>query len=113
MAIAPAAIAPGGVVELKETTSGRFAVQGPLTFATAKRARQIGLRALRAANSRQLEIDCSGIAASDSAGLAVLLDWMAVAKGSGRSLCFRNLPEQLKALARISDVEELLEKGVS
>jgi len=112
MAIAPAAIAPSGVVEVKETAAGKFAVHGPLTFATARRARETGLAALHATNSRELEIDCSGITSSDSAGMTVLLDWMALAKRSGRSLCFRNLTDQLKALARISEVEELLEKGV-
>lgn len=112
MAIAPAVAAPGGVVELQEAGPGKFAVRGPLTFATARRARDTGLAALRTINSRQVEIDCAGIGSSDSAGLAVLLDWMSSAKRSGRSLCFVNLPEQLKALARISDVEELLEKGV-
>jgi phospholipid transport system transporter-binding protein len=112
MAIAPAAVAPGGVVELKETAAGKFAVSGPLTFATARRGRETGLAVLGAINSRAIEIDCAGITSSDSAGLAVLLDWMSAARHAQRSLCFLNLPEQLKALARISDLEELLEKGV-
>ena len=112
MAPAPAAVAPGGAVELKEAAPGKFAVSGPLTFATARRARETGLAALAAISSREIEIDCGRISSSDSAGLAVLLDWMSAAKRSGRSLCFVNLPEQLRALARISDVEELLQKGV-
>lgn len=44
--------------------------------------------------------------------MSVLLDWLAFAKHSGRSLHFANLPEQVQALARISEVQELLERGV-
>jgi ABC-type transporter Mla MlaB component len=42
----------------------------------------------------------------------VLLDWLAFARGSGRSMHFESLPEQVRAIARISDVLDLLEKGV-
>ena len=87
-----------------------FAVVG--YFATAKAARESGLSAFNAANSRELQVDCSGITSSDSAGMTVLLDWLAIAKGAGRSMHFASLPEQVQALARISDVHELLEKGV-
>jgi phospholipid transport system transporter-binding protein len=57
-------------------------------------------------------MDCSGIVASDSAGLTVLLDWLAHAKREGRSLRFTNLPAELLAIARISEVDELLQRGV-
>jgi phospholipid transport system transporter-binding protein len=99
-------------VELQESSPGKFVARGPLTFATARLARQSGLAAFAAAGSRQIEVDCSGITSSDSAGMAVLLDWLAFAKRTGRSLHFTNLPEQVQAIARITDVLELLEKGV-
>lgn len=98
--------------ELQEHSPGKFAARGPLTFATASRARESGLAAFGAANSRELEVDCSGITSSDSAGMSVLLDWLAIAKRAGRSMHFVSLPEQVQAIARISDVLELLEKGV-
>lgn len=99
-------------VELKESSPGNYAARGPLTFPTARLAREGGLAVLRAASAPRIEIDCGGITSSDSAGMTVLLDWLAFAKRSGRSLHFLNLPEQLQAIARISDVLELLEKGV-
>jgi phospholipid transport system transporter-binding protein len=70
------------------------------------------LAALDGANSRELEVDCSGITSSDSAGMTVLLDWLAIAKRAGRSMHFTSLPTQVQAIARISDALELLEKGV-
>jgi phospholipid transport system transporter-binding protein len=99
-------------IELVERSAGRFEVCGPLTFATARRARELGLKAFAASSARELEVDCGGDTASDSAGLAVLLDWLALAKREGRSLRYRNLPAQVRALARISETDELLERGV-
>jgi phospholipid transport system transporter-binding protein len=103
---------PASAVELAESSPGHYAARGPLTFATARLARETGLAALRATNATRIEIDCSGIRSADSAGMAVLLDWLAFAKCAGRSLCFSNLPEQVQAIARISDLLELLEQGV-
>ena len=99
-------------IELTETAPGQFAGRGPLTFATARVAREKGLSVLRAATSKDIHVDCSGINPSDSAGMTVLLDWLSFAKCSGRSLHYGNLPDQVEAIARISDVLELLEKGV-
>lgn len=99
-------------VELKESAPGKFSARGQLIFATARRARESGLAAFGAAGPGAIEVDCSGISSSDSAGMTVLLDWLAIARRSGRSMHFGSLPEQVQAIARISDVLELLERGV-
>lgn len=98
--------------EIVVTSPGRFAARGALTFANARSARSEGLHALRTSSARDLEVDCAGILHSDSAGLAVMLDWMAAMKREGRPLCFAHLPPGLLAVARISGVEEMLQKGV-
>ena len=93
--------------------AGGLAAQGPLNFASARHACELGVRTLaEAAAGAKLEIDCRGITVTDSAGLAVLLEWLGVAKRAGRSLRYTQLPHGLAALARISDVQELLERGV-
>ena len=105
--------AAAGAFRLAEAASpGTLSAQGPLTFASARRAYELGAATLVHAASPKLEIDCRGITVSDSAGLAVLLEWLTVAKRAGRSLRYVQLPQGLAALARISDVEELLERGV-
>ncbi|MGA7537188.1 MAG: STAS domain-containing protein [Steroidobacteraceae bacterium] len=106
------AVAGPAPFEIVVTSPGRLAARGTLSFANARGARSEGLHALRTSSAADLEVDCSGIAHSDSAGLAVLLDWMAVMKREGRPLCFANLPPGLLSLARISGVEEMLQKGV-
>jgi phospholipid transport system transporter-binding protein len=109
----PVAVAGGsGTLRLETAREGGVAVEGPLTFATARSARDLARPILAAGGSAPLEIDCARVTASDSAGLAVLLDWLRTAKRAGRPLRYSHLPEGLVALARISEVEELLTRGV-
>jgi phospholipid transport system transporter-binding protein len=103
--------AAGASFELSAPSPERCEARGALTFATARRARKLGLAALRNAG-RELSIDCGAISQTDSAGLAVLLDWLAEAKRAGCSLRLQRLPQSLLALARISAAEEMLQKGV-
>ena len=101
-----------GSFRLVPGADGQLAAQGPLTFSTARQAYEAGLRSLSSSVAREVEVDCGGITASDSAGLAVLLDWLGEAQRRGRSLRYRQLPAGLVALGRISEVEGLLERGV-
>jgi phospholipid transport system transporter-binding protein len=71
------------------------------------------VKRIRDGNSGEpLQIDCEGITASDSAGLAVLIEWLAEANRRGRTITFVNIPPGIQAAARISDVESLLGTGV-
>jgi phospholipid transport system transporter-binding protein len=92
---------------------GALGARGPLTFATARAARLAGIAVLAAAPAQPaLVMDCAAIDSADSAGLAVLLDWLAAAKLAGRQLQLRALPQGLLALGRMSEVEQLLSTGV-
>ena len=90
---------------------GHLAAEGRLTFATARHACALGEPFFSSAGAA-LEVDCRGITASDSAGLAVLLEWLSIARRAGRNLRYSHLPSGLAALARISEVEEFLTRGV-
>ena len=56
-------------------------------------------------------IDLAAVTSSDSAGLALLIEWLSVAKAANRTLRYENIPCQLQQLARLSDVEKLLVPG--
>ncbi len=101
-----------GAFQLVPAAGGGLNAQGPLTFASARRACELGVQALARASGGRIDIDCRGISASDSAGLAVLIEWLGVAKRAGRSLRYTQLPQGLASLARISDLQDLLERGV-
>lgn len=89
----------------------RLDVRGALTFATARSAYEAGLRALRknGASNATTVVDLSGVTESDSAGLAVLIEWLVAGERVGRKLNFSNLPDGIRAAAQISDVTSFLE----
>jgi ABC-type transporter Mla MlaB component len=45
---------------------------------------------------------------ADSAGLGVLVEWLATAKRRGSTIRYECIPAQILAVARISDLESLL-----
>lgn len=98
-------------VELVDLGQGRIQVRGALTFATARQARVDGAKLLRARGGASIEIDCSAVSSSDSAGLAVLLDWLVLAQRQGQALGVTNVPAPIRAVAQISDVEPILNQG--
>ena len=49
---------------------------------------------------------------SDSAGLALLIELLSIARETKRALRYENIPEQIQELARLSDVEALLTAGL-
>ena len=94
---------------LQDLGHGRFALSGELTFETAEKI-------LRASEDpfeehTQLEIDLSGVTDSDSAGLALLLEWVTWANHSVREISFVEVPEKIQAIARTTEVEHLLSRG--
>lgn len=91
-----------------EAGPGRIRVKGALTFATARATRIAGLEAIAASQGGEIVVDCGSITESDSAGLAVLLDWLGAAQRRQATLRFSNVPERLNAIAQISEIEEAL-----
>mgnify|MGYP000435658086 CR=1 FL=1 len=89
--------------------AGHFRVTGPMTFETASDlAEQSGRLD---GDSDPLRLDLSAVGHVDSAGVAVLVDWLATARAAGRELVFESAPEQLTAIARVSGVDALLGLG--
>jgi phospholipid transport system transporter-binding protein len=95
-------------IGISEPAAGRIVVTGELTFATARDARQLGVLVLDSSRATRLIIDCSGVTKADSAGLAVLLDWLAWGRRKSREISLENVPPSLVAIARISEVDGLL-----
>lgn len=84
----------------------RLAASGDLGFATAARALREG--AMLITGHGDQVVDLGGITSGDSAGLAVLVEWVALARASGAQVRYENVPAQMLAIARISSLEELL-----
>lgn len=92
---------------------GRITVSGALTFATAREARTAGLDAIAASQGSEILVDCGPVSESDSAGLAVLLDWLGAAQRRQVKLRFSNVPARLSSIAQISEIEDLFAASAS
>jgi phospholipid transport system transporter-binding protein len=95
-------------VAVTEPSSGRIVVTGELTFATARDARQLGVAVFESTRAPRIVVDCAAVTRADSAGLAVLLDWLSWGRRHSRPVSLENLPASLLAIARISEVDGLL-----
>ena len=60
------------------------------------------------ADNTVVEIDLAKVTRTDSAGLALLIEWMRGASRQGGRIDFLNLPNQMLELARVSNLEHLL-----
>ena len=90
--------------ELQEGERSR--VNGVLHFTTVTSLLSDGSAAI--GNGRAPIIDLAGVKDSDSSGLALLIEWLSIARAERRGLRYENIPAQLHQLARLSEVEELL-----
>jgi phospholipid transport system transporter-binding protein len=90
--------------ELQEGERSR--VNGVLHFTTVTSLLGEGSAAI--GKGRAAVIDLAGVKDSDSSGLALLIEWLSIARAERRGLRYENIPVQLQQLARLSEVEELL-----
>jgi phospholipid transport system transporter-binding protein len=94
----------GATFELLKDQRSRVA--GALDFDTVTHLLTTGAAAIGSGDAAI--IDLSGVTSSDSAGLALLIEWLSVAREAGRSLRYENVSAQIKQLAVLSEVDELL-----
>lgn len=84
----------------------RLRAIGELDFSTAAAALEQGEAML--ATGQRWTVDLSGVTSGDSAGVAVLLEWLSAAAARRAALSFESIPQQMLAIARISELEDLL-----
>jgi phospholipid transport system transporter-binding protein len=92
--------------QLRALGGGRFLLAGQIGGENAGVLLAEGEAAFRGAAA--VEVDLSAPTHADSAGLAVLLEWVAVARRRGATLRYVGMPTSLAAVARIGEVEALL-----
>ncbi|MBE9516327.1 MAG: STAS domain-containing protein [Proteobacteria bacterium] len=85
---------------------GSFALQGELDFAAVP-ALVSQSEVWLASGEDSVSIDMAAVGRADSAGLALMLEWMKQAKQSGQQIRFINIPDQLNSLIRISGLSNI------
>ena len=91
---------------IQRVADGRLLLSGELDFTTVTRLNGEALKLLEGADS--ICVDLHGIVRSDSAGLALLVEWMRAARRLGKPIQFLNIPQQMLAIARVSGLDEVL-----
>lgn len=94
---------------LQALGAGRFSVSGSLDAVSVIDIFEASEKQF--AGVSQIEIELGGVTDADSSGLALLLEWLRLARIRDQSIRFRDLPPQISALARISEVEDLFGVG--
>lgn len=86
--------------------SSRGLLRGALRFDTVMLVHQTGQDFI--AQHENCLFDLAEVTVSDSAALALLLDWLRYAQQQRKSIQFANIPEQLLAIATATGISEFL-----
>jgi phospholipid transport system transporter-binding protein len=95
--------------ELVDNGGGKFSLNGHMTFDTAGEILRESEEPFE--KYTRIEVALDGVTETDSAGLALLLEWITWANHTVREITFTGVPEIINAIARTTEVENLLTKG--
>lgn len=87
---------------------GCLRLSGDLNSQTGPLLRKEGQRLLRQINTPVIRVDCSEVTRSSSVGLSLLLAYMRDAKALGRSLSVLALPDEMRQIAEVSGLGDVL-----
>jgi phospholipid transport system transporter-binding protein len=82
-----------------------------MSFHTAEQILQASDKSF--AQQPSIEVDLSGVKRTDSAGLALLLEWISRAGRADASICFTGIPEKVLAIAETAEIDALLSRSYS
>ena len=83
--------------ELSDLGEGRFDLSGDMSFQTAEAILRESEK--RFASHEVIEVNMSAVQHTDSAGLALLLEWVSQAAQQSREIRFAQIPEKIQAIA--------------
>jgi phospholipid transport system transporter-binding protein len=91
---------------IEEVGHGSWQLFGDLSFTTVPDLR--GGLDIRSADRPGISIDLAGVTRSDSAGLALLIEWLRESERQGKTITFLNMPAQMQSIARVCGLEGIL-----
>ena len=94
---------------LEDRGDGHFALSGRMSFDTADAILRESEELFE--HHTLLTVDLSGVTHTDSAGLALLLEWITWANHTVREIRFEGMPEKIDAIAKTTEVDNLLKRG--
>lgn len=93
-------------IECEEGQGGCMRLHGALDFTTVGAIWSAGNELVGSGKVQQ--VDLAFVERTDSAGVALLLEWSRIARQAGVDIVFRNAPGQMRAIVRASGVDDVL-----
>ena len=91
---------------LTGTGGGHWLLEGELSFASVPAVLKSSASGFM--DSQLIEVDLKGVTRADSAGLALLVEWLRKSEHAGKAVTFTHVPDQLLAIARLCGLDEIL-----
>lgn len=93
---------------LQRQGPGQWRLRGELSFDTVS---ELAGRAEELFVEDSVQIDLGEVERADSAGVALLVQWMSEARRRGAAIRYLNIPSQMLAIARVSSLDQILPLG--
>lgn len=90
------------------TDTGSILVSGRVDFDSVLTYRETGEQLIRSNAGEELSFDLSNAEISGNIGVSLLLCWLRCANNLGEKVAFRQIPENLCEMIRVSGVEQIL-----
>ena len=90
-----------------QSESHSLQVTGDLNFATVVSLWAESLNIIQ--DLPVLTFDLTGVKTCNSAGLALLIEWIKYAKHHAKTISFTNIPKNLLAIIKLADVDHLVQ----
>ncbi|MCK8684416.1 STAS domain-containing protein [Pseudomonas umsongensis] len=88
--------------------AGELRLSGVLDYRTGPQLREQGQALIKVSKAAAVVVDCSAVEKSSSVGLSLLLCFMRDAQAAGKALSIRGMPEDMREIAQVSELTELL-----
>jgi phospholipid transport system transporter-binding protein len=91
---------------LENAGDGDWRLTGDLVFGSVSGLlKEVGSRF---SGEDTIRIDLAGVTRADSAGLALLVEWLRESERRNNTIHFLNMPEQMRSIARVCGLERIL-----
>lgn len=96
---------------LETQGEGRFRVEGDLDYDTVSRLLHVD-DIMFSQGTKDIVVDLGGITRTTSVGLALMLEWLRMAHSKSKNIKFSNVPAQMLAMAKVSQLETILQLDI-
>ena len=91
---------------LTQHATGEFQLAGSLNLETVTSV--LAQAVIPFKEATEIKVDLSAVSQSDSAGLALLIEWVRIAAAANKPISFYAVPKQMLAIARATGLTDIL-----